>query len=144
MKNTFLNYKVFNIEETADLKILGQCQKNMLIVLSEQEAADENVLNFLRKILAAIRYDMDLDAALLAITADALFSLSEFCQKTNATSVLTFGFAPKQLGIYSNMRKYAFFQLQDTHFLFCDNLTTIESQKDLKAALWDALKGRFL
>jgi hypothetical protein len=144
LKNTFINYKTFSIVDSNAIKLFGQNQKKMLIIINSDEFDNEQSLNFLRKILAAIKYDLDVDAIIAATSTDNHFQLSALYQNTSPNTVISFGFPPKQLGIYANLRNYAFFSLQEVHYLFCDSLNHIEQQKDLKAALWDALRGRFL
>ena len=144
MKTTFINYNIFNIEEAEHLATRGANQKNLFIFLSEKEAETASLVELLSKILAAIKYDLETDALMLLQTNNEPISLSKLCQTSEKRSVLVFGYEPKQLGIYANMKKYVFFEIQDTHYLFCDNLSLIENQKDLKMALWEALKKRFL
>ncbi len=144
MKTSFINYNIFNIEDAEHIPTRGANQKNLFIFLSENEAENAGLVELLSKILAAIKYDLETDALMILQTSDEPISLSKLCQNETQSSVLVFGYEPKHLGIYANMKKYVFFELQNTHYLFCDNLSLIENQKDLKSALWEALKKRFL
>jgi hypothetical protein len=144
LKNSFIDYNIFNIEDCEHIATRGANQKNLFIFLSENEAEKSSLVELLSKILSAIKYDLETDALMILQTSDAPISLSKLCQNAEKSSVLVFGYEPKHLGIYANMKKYAFFELQDAHYLFCDSLSLIENQKDLKMALWEALKKRFL
>jgi hypothetical protein len=78
------------------------------------------------------------------LNTDEAISLSKINQNINAPYIIVFGFSPKQLGVFANLRNYVFTTINGTAFLFCDNLQAISTQNNLKAALWDALKNELL
>lgn len=135
---------MFNIGDSSTLNLAGENRKSLLIVLEEREAQNVELKAFLSKILAAIKYDIDKDVVIISLDDDSKASLSSMYQKTNANTVITFGFKASDLGFFANIRNYVFTEIDAISFLFCDNLTNIAAQNNLKAALWDALKNKLL
>ncbi len=144
MKNTFLDFDFYQTDTTADLLLLGENKKLMLIVISdENELNDANII-FLEKIIAAIKYDFKQDTAYFFLHKEDKISITELISKQQIKDLLVFGINNTQLGIYANQKKYQPFYIQQVTYIFADNLSEIQAQKELKGALWDALKKVFL
>ncbi len=144
MKNTFLNILYFDVQTVQNSDFIGDNQKNLLIVIANEGDKNDANTEFLSKIIAAIKYNLNDDAVRVFIENDAKLTVSSSIVQYNTKDVLVFGLSNAQLGVFIQQKKYQPFEIQGVRYLFSDNLTEIQTQKELKGALWDALKRMFL
>lgn len=144
MNNLFFNYNIFNIQDAEEVKIFGSGNKKMLVLVQTEEFKDEQQLSFLGKILKAAQYDLNDDVYCLPLSAETNISLAYFLRKYQIEHVLIFGLSLQKMGIYAAFRKYVFTNLQGVKILYADDLTLLQQQVQLKAALWEALKNNLL
>lgn len=144
LKMAYLNYIFFDISGIDSLKTHGDNQKKMLILLNENDTASSDCMDLLRKIMSAIKYNLDTDCLLITAVEDSKITLSSLVAQHEVQHVLAFGFLPAKLGFYANTKKYAFTTLNDAQYLFGDSLNQMATQQQLKAALWDALRMKFI
>ncbi|HFC00277.1 MAG TPA: hypothetical protein ENJ53_05685 [Phaeodactylibacter sp.] len=149
--NGFMDFSVFPIKEPLHIlkKCVGSNQKKLLVVFNQKNETPERV-EFLKKILAAAKFDMDKDILLLRLTDEEAFSfivtrtkaINHF-EQGEIDNLLVFGFAPKYFGLNLDIQKY-----QPAHFykcglLFADSLAILENDKGLKGMLWKAMQEVF-
>lgn len=144
MKNTFLNILHFDVKLPLDDDFFGNNQKNLMIVIADENEKNDDNIAFLSKIIAAIKHDLDNDAIRLFLENDAKMSINSSITHYNSKNVLIFGLGNTQLGIFIQQKKYQPFEVQGVRYLFADSLSEMQIQKELKGALWDALKRMFL
>lgn len=151
-QSTFLDFSVIPLKETLEIlkKCIGSNQKKLLVVFNENDESEER-LEFLKKILAAAKFDIKEDILLLKITPKEAFSFIALRTKVAQThpssgidNLMVFGFEPKYFGLNLEVQKYVPFHFYENGFLFADGLSMIENDKALKGALWGGMKELFL
>ena len=151
-QSAFLDFSVVPLKEPQEVleKCSGSNQKKLLVVFDEKDESEERI-EFLKKILAAAKFDIKEDILLLKITDKSTFSFIALRTKVAQThpsggidNLLVFGFEPKQLGLNLEVQKYNPFHFYDCGFLFAEGLSVIENDKALKGALWGGMKELFL
>jgi hypothetical protein len=144
LKTSFYDFPLYKTSSFDKTALKGDGKKKLLIVINDENLSNEENLLFLEKIIAAIKYSLREDAYYIYTNDDEKIMLSEIVSIHEISSVLVFGIDHHALGIHVNQKKYQPFVLQQTTYLFADNLTEVQSQKEFKGALWDALKRIFL
>lgn len=151
-QSAFLDFSVVPIKEPYEIleKCSGSNQKKLLVVFDENDESEERV-EFLKKILAAAKFEINEDILLLKVTPKTAFSFIALRTKIAQThpsggidNLLVFGFEPKNFGLNLQVHKYVPFHFYDSGFLFADGLSMIEKDKALKGALWNGMKELFL
>ncbi|MFK7981267.1 MAG: hypothetical protein AB8G86_14875 [Saprospiraceae bacterium] len=142
MSNSFLDFKIIAVTDTKN--IIDQCNGNAQNgIFICYPATDESMVEFLAKILSAVKLDLKKDVFLLTKTADNNFSFSGFAKEIGIQKAIFFGTIPQTIGLQINCPKYKPFALNDTLFLFADELIKISANQQLKKLLWNALKEVF-
>ncbi len=138
------DFTIFPLEEVREAikNAVGSNQKKLAVVLEASTDSKEN-LEFLSKILAAIKVDMANDVLLLKITPQRGFSFAELKALCPVEYLLGFGGHPTQCGIHALIEPYRGTSLLNTQILWADSLDKIAQQQDLKKALWLQLKEMF-
>jgi DNA polymerase III psi subunit len=142
--NGFLDYKIFPITdlEQSDYT-LGEIATQRIFIVYLDEARPELVV-FLNKITAALQLDIKKDCVVLSVPEVAdLPSFSLLSQRNMFEKIIVFGLLPAQFGLHIQSVLYQPFELQQHTFLFADKLSKIESDKNLKSALWTRLQALF-
>ncbi len=142
MSNSFLDFKIIAIKDTKTIidQCSGNAQNGIFICYS---TTDESMVDFLAKILSAVKLDLKKDVLVLSKTMDNHFSFSGFAKEVGIQKAIFFGTTPQTIGLQINCPKYKPFVLNDCLFLFGDELTTISANQPLKKLLWNALKEVF-
>jgi hypothetical protein len=151
-QSTFLDFSVVPIKEPHEIleKCSGSNKKKLLVVFDEHDKSEER-LGFLKKILAAAKFDVEDDILLLKVTNKTAFSYIALRTKVAQThpsggidNLLVFGFEPKHFGLNLEVQKYMPFHFYKSGFLFADGLIVLENDQALKGALWGGMKKLFL
>ena len=142
LSNSFLDFKIIAITDTK--VIIDQCNGNAQNgIFICYPITDEPMVDFLAKILSAVKLDLNKDVLVLSKTTDNNFSFSGFAKELGIQKAIFFGTAPQTIGLQINCPKYKPFELNDCLFLFGDELTKISANQQLKKLLWNALKEVF-
>ena len=144
MKNTFLDFDFYQTNTKAEVVLFGENKKQMLIIIEDENEQNDANIDFLEKIITAIKYDFKQDCTYFLLPKKEKISITALVSKHQIKDLLVFGINNTQLGIYANQKKYQPFYIQQVTYIFADNLSEIQAQKELKGALWDALKKVFL
>lgn len=151
-QSSFLDFSITPIKEPHEIleKCNGSNQQKLLVVYNKNDESEER-LEFLKKILASAKFDIEDDILLLKVTPKIAFSFIALRTKVAQThpsggidNLLVFGFEPKHFGLNLQVNKYVPFHFYDCGFLFADVLSIIENDKALKGALWTGMKELFL
>ncbi len=142
MQHPFLDFKIIALTDTKNItnQCSGNAEKGIFICYS---TTDESMVDFLAKILSAVKLDLNKDVLVLSKTMDNNFSFSGLAKELSIQKAIFFGIAPQTIGLQINCPKYKPFELNDCLFLFADELTTISASQQLKKSLWMALKEVF-
>lgn len=149
MSTSFLDYKVFVPGESADQqqKLKGKHSKELLLLLVAHEQQAE-LLDFLKKILNAVQFDLEEDTAYLDINAGEAVNVASLAGINSSKTVICFGFLLPQLGFHFEIPNYYPFKHQGITYLFVDDLLAIYEErqaggKKLSGALWKCLQEMF-
>ncbi len=139
-----LKGQLMNLSHQKDVmgSIAGKNTKKVLIVLADIQK-DNPLFQYLTKIVAAVDLDIEKDVGLLILTNNDGFSFSKIVGKMTIETAIFFDVSPRRAGLNINYIKYQWLFIQNRHLLFADDLATIQDSKDLRMALWNALKSLF-
>lgn len=120
-----------------------------IFIVYEADSSEQAQLDYLEKILAAAKIDMEQDVNILAVPPDGSIQLNPTAFSSTPQYILLFGVKPKQLGLNYQLPTYHPVTYQGATYLWVDSLATIQEErlagKNQKAgALWLALKQIFL
>lgn len=126
-----------------EIDFVGEHKKKVTIVSdhSDNEMTD---IGFLRKIIAAAKFDLDKDAALILMKNTQKFHFVTYQQKNQPNYCLSFGLSPQQLGLNFNAQLYQPFTYVGCTFLFAHSLKELQENINYKGALWKCLQHLFL
>lgn len=144
LSNQFLDYSVIALQEVDEVikKCTGSNQKKLLVVYNLDKTEAKNI-EFLKKILSAAKFDIQDDILLLGTTPKQGFSFISMRTKVALDNLLVFGFPPSFLGLNLDISTYQPTHFNHCGFLFADDLSLLESNKQLKGALWNGMKELF-
>lgn len=150
MNSSFNDFQLFAVPERdkalKDKK--GDNEKELVIVWESAEESAE-MEAFLAKVLSAIQFKLNKDSLLVRLTPGENISSISLRQKHSVRFLISFGLAPRRLGLHFEHQLYQSFQHQGITYLFVDDLKVIfnerqEGGKQKSSALWKALKYIFL
>ena len=144
LSNQFLDYSVIALQEVDEAikNCTGSNQKKLLVVYNSNKTKAESI-EFLKKILSAAKFDIKDDILLLGTTSKQGFSFISMRTKVAFDNILVFGFPPTYLGLNIDINSYQPIHFNDCGFLFADDLSLLESNKQLKGELWMGMKELF-
>ena len=137
------NFRPSTIEQT--VKFLGKNEKNILILVSEEEVAflADNELNFLSTVLGACKLSVA-DIAIVNLYHVGSLNYRDFIKQLNAKKVLLFDVEAQTIDLPFNFPHFQIQQFDGCTYLSAASLKTIEKDKVLKTQLWNCLKKLFL
>jgi len=117
LTHPFLDFKIIAVTDTQNIiaECSGNAQKGIFI---SYPSSDEPMVDFLTKILSAVKLDLQKDVLVLGKTPNEGFSFSGFAKQVGIQKAIIFGIAPKTLGLQINHQKYQPFILNDCLFLY--------------------------
>lgn len=149
MRQLFKDTNIFALPEAEKqpIELLGNNKKGVLIVFRAQ-GWNQELRNFLEKILRAVQLNFEEDIHYLNITNHPSISFFQLNQNKAYRHVIAFGLAPKELGLNIESRLYQPILLSDIQWLFAHNIQDIfeerqQGKKQMAAALWKALQLMF-
>ncbi|MCH2044687.1 MAG: hypothetical protein MK212_11265 [Saprospiraceae bacterium] len=124
--------------------ILGKNKKQLLLLVNSN--ITEKQIEFLKKILAAINYDIQIDVALVKSDEIDRLQFEHLQKELQAKQILFFITLPKQLinHLTQNHVKYKAVSYQGKTLIFADPLQQIAENQQLKKQLWIVLQNVFL
>ena len=120
----------------------GFAQRILIALRAEPEHPGQ--LEFLNKVLAAARLNLEKDTLWVEIQADEPVSILPAIKEKHAEHILVFGYKPVHLGIAADIPFYQPQTFYGATFLFADALSVLEPDKAKKGLLWQALQQIFL
>ena len=136
------NFRPSTIEQT--VKFLGKNEKNILILVSEEEVAflADNELNFLSTVLGACKLSVA-DIAIVNLYHVGSLNYRDFIKQLNAKKVLLFDVEAQTIDLPFNFPHFQIQQFDQCTYLSAPALKNIETDKALKTQLWNCLKKLF-
>ena len=149
MNTSFFDYKVFVPGESAQHReaLHGTHAKGLLLLFVAHEQQLE-LLDFLKKILSAVQYDLEQDTAYLSINASEPVNVASLAAQNALNKVICFGVPLPQLGFHFEIPLYYPHKHQGVTYLFVDDLKAIYEErqaggKKLSGALWKCMQEIF-
>jgi len=128
----------------ADLLFLGKNQKNILLIVHEENAVylpDED-LNFLIDILNACKLSLS-DTALINVFKNKGINYKTLLEKFDPEIIIFFGIEPAALEFPLQFPYYQLQQYNNQTYLNSPSLSKLAADKKLKLQLWASLKKLF-
>ncbi len=140
-----LHFRLFNAFERDDIRscIIGNNAKSILVLVAENQGVSDELLEFLSKVLKAVRIHTPQDIALLKTTPESSFGLSQLARKIPVEKLLSFGLPAGQLGLHWRHALYTPFDKLGRCFLFAERLSLIQQDRQRKLQLWKGLQEMF-
>ena len=123
---------------------LGNNEKNVLIVVNEQEAANlqDSDLNLLVGILSACKLSMA-DIALLNFHRNNTANFNKLNETFNPSTIILFGILPEALDFPLNFPHFQLQAYNGQHYLCSPALNVLATDVALKKQLWLSLQKHF-
>lgn len=123
--------------------MVGGHEKKVTIISNYSDSDVDNIA-FLRKIIAATKFDLDKDAALISLSNKQKLHFVTYQQQKQPDYCLLFGVMPQQLGLNFNMQYYQPFTYINCTFLLAHTLKELQENVTYKGSLWKCLQHLFL
>ena len=137
MNPEFFDFKFYDIAEPQE--VTGQIHEILVVVEKEDYILKESLL---KKILAAVKLDIEQQVTFLQLEKGAAINLSRISD--GVKKVFTFGMKPTRLGMHGAFRGYQFYQTATFSILFSHSLKVLSDNPEKKKALWNAMQTEFL
>lgn len=153
MNNRFFNFflTAYPKGSNTDYTIKGKGTASVLIITHFPEQSKAEDFTFMVNVLKAANLTPVEDKIfhLQAQKENIDISLANIIRQLDVKNVLIFGLKPEHLGIRASLTPYQFVELSNKYILWGHSIATIREERAAKknqkaAALWQALKGRFL
>lgn len=152
MKQSLFDFEIFARPELEELqpRMKGQPKARLLVVAAGTKEREEADQAFLAKVLAAVELaPLEEKVYLLPVRASEKIPLSDLARSLAVDHILLFGTEPQLLGIRAQLPLYQFVKLGELTVFLSHSLQDIEAErqagkKEKAAALWRALKAKFL
>ncbi|HPK10725.1 MAG TPA: hypothetical protein P5235_00635 [Saprospiraceae bacterium] len=110
-----------------------------LIVVSEDMSKDNDSRSTLMSIIKAMNLNAKEEVTFLFI--DNLdMRLKSYDVLSNGCLTIIFGISPKTLGLNIIEQKYQLFKLENSQIIYCDAISELNKNKQLKVKLWNILQ----
>jgi hypothetical protein len=141
----FIDESVYWVSEQSLVEnAVGKFESRILVIVNNESGVEGKSLDFIEKVLTAAKIDLAKDTALLSIEKIEPIKLFPFPKSKIPLKVLVFGLEPNQLGLNINFQWYQHFVFSGITFLFAEKISLLETDRDRKMNLWNALKSIFL
>jgi len=139
-KNSLIETNATGVKQ---VKYLGDNQKNILVIVSHHSAPflTDPELNFLTAVLGACKLSIA-DIGIINRSHCEVTDLQNIIN-TEGRNVLLFGTEPLSIGLPINFPAFQLQAFNNRTYLHAPSLSQIESDKALKARLWNSLKAMF-
>lgn len=142
MKSSFFDFEVY-VSPPKEITLDGQHQKKLTIINNYSADADEQI-GFLRKILAAVKFDLETDTHFIQLDNKQKWQFVGYQKQYQPDYCLSFGVEPLRLGLQFNTYLYQPFSHAECTFLFAHSLTELQKNVNHKGLLWNCLQQLFL
>jgi hypothetical protein len=136
--------KVADINAAASLSFLGNNEKKIILIVSEDDALylREDSLNFLLSILTPCKLTLA-DVALINVKKTTVVSYHLLANELKAEKIILFGTPVSVLDLPLQFADYKLQQFNNQTYLSAQSLELIKNDKEAKLKLWACLKTMF-
>lgn len=134
-------YRLVTLDATESTLAGIDCSESAhtLVVFDSKENVSD-ILDFLNKILSAVKIDPANDTIILPLADTDAPSLHQLSDCFDLKHVLFFGIPPTRLGLKFRMQKNQPLRHGSMLYLLTDNLSTVQGNVQAKRELWQALQ----
>lgn len=150
MKPGLLDFHLFPLSDwrQANERLSGNNARHVLVV-TEQQQGNEELTDFLGKILSAVKLNLVEDTLLLKLTRRENISFSDLSRHHSIRQVLLFGIEPRQLGLHFSLPLNVPMSFGGRFFLYTYPLALLFEERTADsrpkaASLWKNLKQLFI
>ncbi len=146
----FNQFEIFALPENLDwANVLKGKQAGEVFIAYRQPDSDSEINNFLAKVLAAAKLQLEEDCTYLPLEPNQQFLLSQLPHFKTLKTAILFGLKPQEIGLQINAKPYMPVKLSNVRLIFVDDLSAIYEErqsggKKMSAMLWNILKAEFL
>lgn len=144
LQRDFLDFEIYpEIKMAEGLNFIHKNNaKNTLVLIKD---ANSTNIEFLSKILTAIKFDIENDIILMEVRDNQEINFSELKKtiSTNIDNVILFGIKPERLHLQFRLPNYYKLTVNNIHYLGAEDLTAISKNNAKKKELWTALQTMF-
>lgn len=133
------------VSKKESFKFFGKNKRNILLLVAKSNVAflEEGELNFLSNVLAACKLSIA-DCAIVNLCAlDGSPTCQSLVSFFESRSVILFDVTPESIDLPFNFPHFQLQQFSSSVYLSAPSLKELESEKALKAKLWNCLKNLF-
>jgi len=134
---------IFHVPQQSILDLARGGFARQVWVLSAESAGQAEALDFLTKILAAARLNLEKDTLFVRVPGNTQVSILPAIKEKHGEFILVFGLSPSDIGLKADIPMYYPLLFYGSTFLFADALSSLEPDKTLKSKLWLALQQMF-
>ena len=135
---------LFHVPQQSILDLARGGFARQVWVLAAESAGQAEALDFLTKILAAARLNLEKDTLFVRVPGNTQVSILPAIKEKHGEFILVFGLSPSDIGLKADIPMYYPLHFYGSTFLFADALSSLEPDKTLKSKLWLALQQMFL
>lgn len=142
LKSSFFDFQLF-LSESDEIQSSGQHHKQ-LVILSDCLDEMPGHLDFLRKIMSAVKFNLDKDVLWVQLQPRQSWSFLRHQQQNPSHCCISFGISPSRMGLQFESLYYQPFRHADCTFLLAHSLAVLQQEVRYKGALWKCLQHLFL
>ena len=131
-----MDIKVFSIPEISTTLDVSK----RIWVVCDTSADTEDLHTFLKKILSAVKVDMDKQVLQIFPNNTEPTNLEPLFKQSMPAKVLLFGVLPSTIGLNLNLTLYEVTSFRNLEILWAEKLSDIENNQDKKRQLWTSLQ----
>lgn len=121
----------------SDHQISPSKESKIMVCVQKSEYGDVEK-QLLSKVLNAIQTPIENVNIVLLETQNV--SLTQSIRSRTIDTIISFGTKPQQIGFNISVQLYQWAQMEDCKILVCNSLKKVAADKNMKMALWQAIK----
>lgn len=143
-QNDFFNFKLINVPAEVDIKEMFQgLPAGSTLVFFDKEATGEKDLSFIKKVMQAVALEPGKNAYLIGVDTTKKIPSFDYLTAPMIQFILVFGILPTTLGLQLKAPVYLPFTFGNKTFIFTEDLSNLQQDKEKKGLLWKALQAAY-
>jgi len=139
LKTTIYKIDSYNSTSDNEIKVEGASKNQLLIAARESDLTIES-RQTLGQILNAIKYNLE-DSCMLTLGDSQSVSINSYIHQHDIKRVLSFGIAPKDIGLQIAAGAYRIIDMENLRIVFSHKISDLNADKQKKIKLWNAIQG---
>ncbi len=138
LKKVVSQSHTYSIPEINSVSLEIQNGHTWLVFVSDNELAQTNLTDLLKKIVNALNISWDHDVKISPFNTTSCLQFNQIAN-SSLKCVVGFGINPNQLSLQGFNNKHQVYSIYNKHLLFADSLETYSNDQS-KKVLWKALQ----